>query len=135
MAPGRPIKIPAVIPAGVGTAAIHPSDTGFQIMRQPLVVGIEECEQQAATLLDAAVACGAWTAILLRHQAQARIAVSRNDLGATVRGAIVHDNYFEVSKGLVGYRRQSTADVVGLVEEWDDDGNARHASPSKIAAD
>jgi hypothetical protein len=103
------------------SVAIHPSDTGFQIMRHPFVVGIEECEQQTATLLDAAVACGAWSAILLRHQAHARIAVSRDDLGAAIRGAIVNDNNLEVGKGLAGYRRQSAVDVGGLIEERDDD--------------
>jgi hypothetical protein len=47
--------------------------------------------------------------------------VARNDFGAAIRGAIVHDNYLKVGKGLAGYRCQSPSDVGGLVEEWDDD--------------
>jgi hypothetical protein len=45
--------------------AIHLSNAGLQIVRQPFVVGVQECEQLPATQPDAAIPCGTRTAILL----------------------------------------------------------------------
>src|ERR1017187_4507673 len=50
------------------------------------------------------------------------------------RGAIVDDDHLEVGKDLAGYRRDCATDVIGLVKYRNDDGDARHTSPSEVAA-
>jgi hypothetical protein len=92
------------IPAGMRGVAcpcgLHCCDAGFQIVPQPLVVGVEECKQRSVTELDSAVACGPRTAILLTHCTHAGVSVSRDDLASAVGGAIVDDDHLEVGKGL-----------------------------------
>ncbi len=91
-----------------------------QLFRMPQIVGIEKRYEPSARFPDAGIPCARQATIDLRENAHAPIGDKRRDLAASVRAAVVHDDDFEVCKGLRQHRSQRLRDVpLGIVERHD----------------
>jgi hypothetical protein len=124
--PGRRfIDIGAGIRGLAHGPAVHCRDAGMQIMRQPFVISVEERQELAMTELDSVVTRSPWAAIVPTHQSYPRVSVPRSDVPAPMGRAVVDDDYLKVGKRLAGNRCQCALDILGFIEQWNNDGDAR----------
>jgi hypothetical protein len=91
------------------------ADQKHQEVRIPFIVGIQEGDKRSRRFSNASVPCSRSPAILLGHEPHTRIWATTNNVTATIRRTVVHDDDFKIPKRLAENRIQGPRDVRGLL--------------------
>src|SRR5712692_6064585 len=71
-----------------------------EIVRQPLVIGVEKSNEFAARLRDPRIACRAGPGVRLTNQAEARVRILLRNRCTIIGRAVIDDDCFKVSERL-----------------------------------
>ena len=109
---------------------VERGNLGFELVRRPLVVGIEQGDPLVASRADPAIARRAHAPVRLAQNLE-RGKPLADHLQGLVVGAVVHDQHLRGRKRLLGDRSQGPFQEPGAIVGRDNDRDLRsHRRPS-----